>query len=97
MAKIDVSDVSMRELQQVLPQIEWSLCAVGYGLYSIDYTQNFLGSRSEDLGGIPNARPTSFATRTTRTTLLRKTPHHPEQHPQRRGARMHVDAKLPHG
>ena len=70
-AKIDISDVSMEELQQAWPQIEQSLLTFGYDLYSIDYTQDFSGV----------ARPTSSATRSIRTTCWRKTPHHPGKIP----------------
>ena len=39
--KIDVSNVSINELQKALPQIQRSLHSFGCGLYSIDYTHDF--------------------------------------------------------
>ena len=42
-AKVDVSEIPMDELQASLPAFERQLLAHGYGLYSIDYTQDFSG------------------------------------------------------
>ena len=41
--KVDVSEIPMDELQASLPAFECLLLAHGYGLYCIDYTQDFLG------------------------------------------------------
>ena len=41
--KLDVSEIPMDELQASLPAFEHLLLAYGYGLYCIDYTQDFLG------------------------------------------------------
>ena len=43
MAKVDVSEIPMDELQASLPAFEHLLLAHGYGLYCIDYTQDFSG------------------------------------------------------
>ena len=43
MAKIDVSEIPIDELQSSLPAFERQLLANGYGIYSIDYTQEFSG------------------------------------------------------
>lgn len=42
-AKMDVSEIPMHELQDSMPAFERLLLAHGYGLYSIDYTQDFSG------------------------------------------------------
>ena len=43
-AKCDVSEVSLKELHRALPVFERSLVGgSGYGIYSIDYTQDFSG------------------------------------------------------
>jgi len=42
-AKVDVSEIPMGELQDALPAFERQLLAHGYGLYSIDYTRDFSG------------------------------------------------------
>ena len=42
-AKVDVSEISMDELQASLPAFERLLLAHGYGIYCIDYTQDFSG------------------------------------------------------
>ena len=42
-AKVDASAIPMEELQKDLPAFARELLAVGYGIYSIDYTQDFSG------------------------------------------------------
>lgn len=42
-AKVDVSEIPIDELQSSLPAFERQLSANGYGIYSIDYTQDFSG------------------------------------------------------
>jgi hypothetical protein len=42
-AKVDVSEIPMDELQAALPAFECLLLAHGNGLYSIDYTRDFSG------------------------------------------------------
>ena len=42
-AKVDVSEIPMGELQASLPAFERQLMVQGYGLYSIDYTRDFSG------------------------------------------------------
>ena len=42
-AKVDVSEIPMAELQAALPAFEAQLLGLGFGLYSIDYTQDFSG------------------------------------------------------
>ena len=42
-AKVDVSEIPMEELQAALPVFDRHLLPNGYGLYSIDYTQDFSG------------------------------------------------------
>ena len=42
-AKVDVSEIPMDELQASLPAFERLLLAHGYGIYCIDYTQDFSG------------------------------------------------------
>jgi len=42
-AKVDVSEIPMDELQASLPAFERQLLRDGYGLYSIDYTRDFSG------------------------------------------------------
>jgi len=42
-AKVDVSEIPIEELQAALPTFERQLLSHGYGLYSIDYTQDFSG------------------------------------------------------
>ena len=43
LAKVDVSEIPIDELQAFLPAFERLLLAHGYGLYCIDYTQDFSG------------------------------------------------------
>ena len=43
MAKVDVSEIPIDELQSSLPAFERQLLANGYAIYSIDYTQDFSG------------------------------------------------------
>ena len=43
LAKVDVSEIPMDELQASLPAFERLLLAHGYSLYCIDYTQDFSG------------------------------------------------------
>ena len=43
MAKVDVSEIPIDELQSSLSAFERQLLANGYGIYSIDYTQDFSG------------------------------------------------------
>ncbi|KAK3792681.1 hypothetical protein RRG08_032318 [Elysia crispata] len=42
-AKVNVSEIPMSELQASLPAFERHLLPYGYGLYSIDYTRDFSG------------------------------------------------------
>lgn len=43
-AKVDVSEIPMDELQASLPAFERHLLAQGFGLYCIDYTRDFAGT-----------------------------------------------------
>ena len=43
-AKIDVSEISIDKLHQHMEQFQKYLFACGYGLYCIDYTQDFSGT-----------------------------------------------------
>ena len=43
-AKVDVSELKMEKLQKGLPAMRRLLMSVGWGLYQIDYTQDFSGT-----------------------------------------------------
>ena len=42
-AKVDVSEIPIEELQAILPFFDKHLLSGGYGIFSIDYTQDFSG------------------------------------------------------
>ena len=42
-AKCDVSEIPLDELHAALPAFKWYLLSNGFGIYSIDYTQDFSG------------------------------------------------------
>ena len=58
-AKVDVSEIPMDELQASLPAFERLLLAHGYGIYCIDYTQDFSGVLDRE--GLPKV----FASKAT--------------------------------
>ena len=43
-AKLDVSEIPIEKLHEILPAFEERLVAIGYGIYSIDYTRDFSGT-----------------------------------------------------
>ena len=43
-AKVDVSNIPIQELQRYTPELEKSLFANGYYIYCVDYTQDFSGT-----------------------------------------------------
>ena len=47
-AKVDVSNIPIQELQKYINELERSLVAVGYYIYCIDYTRDFSGTMDKE-------------------------------------------------